>query len=146
MAMEAGRTPPGWWLASDGKWYAPELHPNYRPEASPNGTQGPGRRRATRQGAGWPGTYRFEGDPDGKWFDCQVLDISILGAGIEIFHPLHGDLVGRKVTVDAQASGSGSASIRFVGTIRDIRPGPSGGIRTGIAFSGLSEERLRVGW
>ena len=22
---------PGWWLASDGKWYAPELHPNYVP-------------------------------------------------------------------------------------------------------------------
>jgi hypothetical protein len=21
---------PGWWLASDGKWYAPELHPNYQ--------------------------------------------------------------------------------------------------------------------
>ncbi len=20
---------PGWWLASDGRWYAPELHPNY---------------------------------------------------------------------------------------------------------------------
>ncbi len=22
---------PGWWQASDGKWYAPELHPNYLP-------------------------------------------------------------------------------------------------------------------
>jgi hypothetical protein len=22
---------PGWWKASDGKWYAPELHPNYVP-------------------------------------------------------------------------------------------------------------------
>src|SRR5580692_1772022 len=21
---------PGWWLASDGKWYAPELHPDYK--------------------------------------------------------------------------------------------------------------------
>lgn len=21
----------GWWIASDGKWYAPELHPDYRP-------------------------------------------------------------------------------------------------------------------
>jgi hypothetical protein len=26
---------PGWWLASDGKWYPPELHPNYTPPPSP---------------------------------------------------------------------------------------------------------------
>lgn len=25
---------PGWWQASDGKWYAPELHPDYQPPAS----------------------------------------------------------------------------------------------------------------
>jgi hypothetical protein len=24
----------GWWLASDGKWYPPELHPNYTPPPS----------------------------------------------------------------------------------------------------------------
>jgi hypothetical protein len=27
---------PGWWLASDGKWYPPELHPNYAPPPSPS--------------------------------------------------------------------------------------------------------------
>ena len=26
---------PGWWIASDGKWYAPELHPAYRPPPPP---------------------------------------------------------------------------------------------------------------
>ena len=26
---------PGWWIASDGKWYPPELHPNYAPLAPP---------------------------------------------------------------------------------------------------------------
>jgi hypothetical protein len=26
---------PGWWLASDGKWYPPELHPAYRPPPPP---------------------------------------------------------------------------------------------------------------
>ncbi len=38
----------GWWLADDGKWYAPELHPGRRhdaltdelPEAGPHGTSG----------------------------------------------------------------------------------------------------------
>jgi hypothetical protein len=31
---------PGWWLASDGKWYRPEQHPNYRPP--PNWPAPPG--------------------------------------------------------------------------------------------------------
>jgi hypothetical protein len=26
---------PGWWRASDGKWYRPEQHPNYRPPPPP---------------------------------------------------------------------------------------------------------------
>ena len=33
---------PGWWQASDGRWYPPHLHPSYRPPAQP-GHQGPGR-------------------------------------------------------------------------------------------------------
>lgn len=27
---------PGWWLASDGKWYPPERHPGYRPSEVPS--------------------------------------------------------------------------------------------------------------
>jgi hypothetical protein len=26
---------PGWWIASDGKWYAPELHPSVRDDCPP---------------------------------------------------------------------------------------------------------------
>jgi uncharacterized RDD family membrane protein YckC len=26
---------PGWWIASDGKWYPPERHPDYRPQPPP---------------------------------------------------------------------------------------------------------------
>lgn len=26
---------PGWWIASDGRWYAPETHPDYRPPPPP---------------------------------------------------------------------------------------------------------------
>lgn len=32
----------GWWLASDGKWYPPELHPSYVPPPSPPATVGHG--------------------------------------------------------------------------------------------------------
>jgi hypothetical protein len=30
---------PGWWLASDGRWYPPEAHPNYVPPPPPNPQQ-----------------------------------------------------------------------------------------------------------
>ncbi len=29
-AMSDGSQGPGWWIASDGKWYPPHLHPNYQ--------------------------------------------------------------------------------------------------------------------
>ena len=31
---------PGWWLASDGKWYAPHLHPSYAPPPPPPSASG----------------------------------------------------------------------------------------------------------
>jgi hypothetical protein len=31
VAVNTGPSP-GWWPASDGRWYPPELHPNYRPD------------------------------------------------------------------------------------------------------------------
>jgi len=37
MLLEMGdtQTKPGWWLASDGRWYPPELHPSVRAEPAP---------------------------------------------------------------------------------------------------------------
>lgn len=39
--MSDRRLGDGWWEASDGKWYAPELHPDYRPPAEPPPPQTP---------------------------------------------------------------------------------------------------------
>jgi len=33
--MSDSQRGPGWWIASDGRWYPPELHPNYRPPPPP---------------------------------------------------------------------------------------------------------------
>ena len=33
---------PGWWMASDGQWYPPELHPSYRPPPPPPALVDPG--------------------------------------------------------------------------------------------------------
>ena len=34
MAMRDGMPGPGWWIASDGRWYPPELHPDVRAPAA----------------------------------------------------------------------------------------------------------------
>ncbi len=127
------------------------------------------RRRVPRQEAGWPGYCGIDDDPESAWYECRVVDISVLGAGIEvydpgkpllgagieIFGPAGDDLIGHKITVDAHTSSGGSVSIRFTGMIRNTKPGPNGGLRAGIEFLGLSEEersmldaleRMQVVW
>ncbi len=60
---------PGWWIASDGKWYPPELHPSVREESpttpSIQGLDGVPRRRwdddpskATRVGPQFPDLFQ----------------------------------------------------------------------------------------
>ena len=127
------------------------------------------RRRVPRQNPGWLGKCAFEGDPGSSWYECQVLDVSILGsglevsdlgqsllgAGLEIFSPVPQDLVGNKITVDAHTPERESVSFRFTGLIRHVRSELPGSIRAGIEFLGLSPtertmldalERMRVVW
>ena len=53
---------PGWWQASDGKWYAPEQHPNYQPPPPPPAAP------ATPQTGPPPGYWQA---PDGQWYPPQ---------------------------------------------------------------------------
>ena len=41
---------PGWWLASDGRWYPPELHPDASKESAPSAWATPGE---SETAAGW---------------------------------------------------------------------------------------------
>ncbi len=94
---------PGWWIASDGRWYPPELHPSVRddpPTPSTTGSgattvstwSGPDRREGDRRraegtdptGAGatpgstWSGPERREGDrrkPEGERVGPQFPDL-----------------------------------------------------------------------
>jgi hypothetical protein len=133
------------------------------------------RRRVPRQEADWPGRYRFEcergaghgavdgdgeaGDGDGedpaKWGRCRVIDISVIGAGIEIFGAAPSAVVGRKLIVEVETPAGASVSIRMVGEVRNSSPGSQGGARVGIEFVDLSRtersilealERMQVVW
>jgi len=110
------------------------------------------RRRLPRQEADWPGRYTLDGE---TWGICEVLDISILGTGIEIVAPPAGELIGRQITVEVETPAGASITLRMTGEIRNVAIGPKGGTRVGTQFADLSEteqailhvlEHMRVVW
>ena len=95
------------------------------------------RRRVPRQKTGWPGRCRVEDVAGEIWVDCQVADISVIGAGLVIADRLPSGLVGRRLAVEVSAPG-GSVSVRLVGEVRNVSALPDGATRAGIEFEGLS--------
>ena len=113
------------------------------------------RRRVPRQAAGWFGKCIVDDDKSASWSECRVIDVSIIGAGIEVYGFVHHNLVGRHITVEVQAPTGASVSVRFTGEVMNAGDIPGGGVRLGLEFAGLSEsersilnmlERMEVGW
>jgi len=62
---------PGWWIASDGKWYPPELHPAVRAQIQTGPPEQPGGHATARSGpeAGPPSWQSHDsGVPGGRQF------------------------------------------------------------------------------
>ncbi len=58
---------PGWWQASDGKWYSPEQHPNYQPATPAQTPPAPPPQVASAPlGAGW-----WQAS-DGRWYAPEL--------------------------------------------------------------------------
>lgn len=107
----------------------------------------------------WCGRYIVEDDPSSEWSECRVLDISVLGVGLELF-PIDDDhdagrLVGHRLVVQVQAPVGESISVRLMGTVQNVGSGTQGGVRAGLEFVGLSDteqaivkviEQLQVVW
>jgi hypothetical protein len=99
--------------------------------------------------------FTIEGDPGGSWGSCEIVDISILGAGLELFGPVPLELIGREVLVEVQTGAGASITLQMIGVIRYSRAGIRGGMRVGIEFGDLSQteqailnvlEQMRVVW
>jgi c-di-GMP-binding flagellar brake protein YcgR len=105
------------------------------------------RRRAPRViTPGWLGIYIVEDDSRAGWGDCRVLDLSILGVGLELFGTVPDDLVGHRIVVQISVSVGTSISLRLVGEVRNTADGPQGGNRVGMEFVDLSDtERAVIG-
>ena len=112
------------------------------------------RRRAPRvHTAGWSGKCIVEDDPEAGWSECRLLDVSLLGLGLELLGDVPHDVIGRRLVVDVDVGES--ISIRLVGLIRRLGPGHPGWTRAGLDFEGLCESEqsvlkvidyLKIGW
>jgi hypothetical protein len=68
---------------------------------------GPKLRRAVpRQPADWFGFFRFDDSENTAWRCCRVVDISPLGAGLELFGITEDDHTDGPVTVSLELRGS----------------------------------------
>jgi hypothetical protein len=120
----------------------------------------PKRRRVPRVPTdGWSGKYVIEDDPGFEWHECRVLDISVLGVGIELFPGQPAEitdaLLGHQLVVQVQSPVGHSVSVRLEGQVTNVSQGPEGGIRAGLEFVGLCDderdilnvfELMRVSW
>jgi PilZ domain len=96
------------------------------------------RRRVPRQVAGWIGSCHVVGEPTDEVRPCRVLDVSELGLGLVLGHPLGTGLVGRRMTVETPTTGI-SVNVPLEGEIKNATPLENGTLRIGMEFGGLTE-------
>lgn len=70
------------------------------------------RRAAPRQPADWSATYRLDNAVSESWRTCQILDISPMGAGLELFQVVPDELLEGNITVSFELRGEGRNVIR----------------------------------
>lgn len=69
--------------------------------------------------SGWSGTYT----DDDAAHECKVIDISVLGLGLELLGDVPGDLIGHRLTIEVHAPVGDSVTLRLMGRIRNMSPG-----------------------
>src|SRR5271165_3748752 len=87
------------------------------------------RRFLPRQFADWEGTYLIEEDPERRWRDCRVVDISSAGAGIELLDPPPQAVEGKHIFV----------AVHLRAEITNTGPGRADRLRAGTKFIDLSD-------
>ena len=125
---------PGWWIASDGKWYPPELHPSVREESTTA-----------------PSMQGLDGVPRRRWDDDPSKATHVGPQFPDLFQKaLQGSHIADNVTYDGEerrSSGSGVSSMAGAG-VSNSSTGPEGS--TGVVGSTIgappaSKKRWRKG-
>lgn len=87
------------------------------------------RRLLPRQFADWHGRYMIEDDPSERWRACRVVDVSTLGAGLELFDVTPDEMAGRSIIL----------SVDLKGEVKHAVADRSDGLRVGIQFEDLTD-------
>src|SRR6202453_819227 len=87
------------------------------------------RRLVPRQFTDWRGKCMFEDDPEQRWRDCRVLDVSSAGAGLTIADVDEDEPVGSRIIV----------AIHLRGELRNVRSARNEGHRMDIQLVDLTE-------
>jgi hypothetical protein len=99
-------------------------------------------RREERQRPHWRGQYLLADEAWLGWFDCRVLDVSRMGAGLELYGPSPAsddwDLI-----VRLQPSGEAFV-LQLRGHVRYETPCEPGGLRVGIEFVDMTPVERHV--
>jgi hypothetical protein len=86
------------------------------------------RRLVPRQVTNWRGKYMIEGEPDERWRDCRVIDVSSAGAGIELLDATPEKTEGRQIIL----------AVHLRATVRNSGPARGEILRVGTQFVDLS--------
>jgi hypothetical protein len=97
------------------------------------------RRRVPRRAVGWQARYAIGLDPTGGWRACDILDISLHGAGLFVADATLEELDQRHLTVRVRRPEHSMALLTLVGAVRNLAVIPGSGLRVGLEFVGLSE-------
>ncbi len=88
------------------------------------------RRLLPRHFTDWRGRYMIEGDPEGRWRDCRIVDMSSAGAGLELLDANPEETAGKSIFI----------ALQFRGEVRHSESVKSQRLRTGVQFVDLTEE------
>ena len=88
------------------------------------------RRLLPRHFTDWRGRYMIEGDPDERWRDCRIVDLSSAGAGLELLDANPEETAGKRIVI----------TLQFCGEVRHAEPVRNKRLRTGVQFVDLTDE------
>jgi hypothetical protein len=103
----------------------------------------PLRRRVPRQLAGWSGTCLMDGEADTERRECRVVDISILGLGLEFEHPSPSALIGGRISVEVSAVDD-RVNIRLEGIVKYATVTSGSAVRVGVEFDDAEAESYTI--
>jgi hypothetical protein len=93
-------------------------------------------RSVPRQPVAWAGRYRLADRDVALWHDCLVVDVSLGGAGLELFGPTPSETL---VTVELCRIGSQPNGLQLRARVRHAGETPDGTARVGVEFEALSD-------